>query len=48
VNSENKVVLLATIKLRVGALSIDSGQPITESAMLQWAVTAQRYGGEPN
>jgi hypothetical protein len=48
VNAEDKVVLLPTVDLRVGKLTIAKGQPLPDTAMLNLSVMASRYNGEPN
>ena len=48
VDTQDKAVLLATIDLPLGAVTIPQGQPITALAMFQMAARAQNYNGLPN
>jgi hypothetical protein len=48
VNPQGRAVLLATIELPLGAMTIAAGQPITDVAMFQMTVKAQNYNGLPN
>ena len=47
-DTEDRLVLLATIDLPLGPVTINRGQPVTQAAMLHLATVALRYNGLPN